>query len=175
MPLERKNVTSMKGNPLTLVGNDIRVGSRAPEFSVIDLETKPVTLASLGNKTRILLSVPSLDTSVCDTEAKEFSRRAKDLPNTAILVVSVDLPFAQKRWCGATGVQNLVLASDHREVSFGQAYGVLIKELRWLARAAFVVNPAGEVTYVEYLPDLGQQPNYDAIVQAAKESAAAPA
>ena len=175
MPVERKNATLMKGNPVTLVGNEVRVGSKAPEFSVLDNDNKPVTLSSLGNKTRILLSVPSLDTSVCDLEAKEFSRRAKDLPNTAILVVSVDLPFAQKRWCGAAGVHNLVVASDHRDTSFGQAYGVLIKEMRWLARAAFVVNPAGEVTYAEYVPVLGEQPKYDAVVQAAKEAAAAPA
>ncbi|MFN8178255.1 MAG: thiol peroxidase [bacterium] len=175
MPVERKSTTMMKGGPVTLVGNEVRVGSRAPEFNLVDSDNKSVTLSSLGNKTRILLSVPSLETSVCDLEVREFSRRADKLPNTVILVVSVDLPLAQKRWCGAAGVHNLVVASDHRDTSFGVAYGVLIKEPRWLARAAFVVNPAGEVTYAEYVPVLGEQPKYDAVVQAAKEAAAAPA
>ena len=175
MPNERKDFLVFKGSPATLVGDEIRVGSRAPDFSVLDIERKPVTLATFAGKTKIFLSVPSMDTSVCDLEAREFSRRAKDLPSTAVLVVSVDLPFALKRWCNTADVHNLSFCSDHRDTSFGLAYGVLIKELRWLCRASFVVSPGDEVTYVEYLPDLGMQPTYDAIVQAAKEAAAAPA
>lgn len=173
MPLERKNAVISKGKPMTLLGNEIRTGSRAPDFTVLDNDSQPVTLASFAGQTKILLSLPSLDTSVCDVEAREFSRRASELENTAILIVSVDLPSAQKRWCGAADVHNLVTVSDHRDTSFGLAYGVLIKELRWLCRASFVVTRADEVTYVEYLPELRLQPSYDAIMQAAKEAAAA--
>ena len=175
MPNERTNVLTFKGEGVTLVGNEIRVGSRAPDFTVLDVARNPLTLASFAGKTKIFLSVPSMDTSVCDLEAREFSRRANDLSNMSVLVVSVDLPFALKRWCNTADVHNLSFGSDHRDTSFGLAYGVLIKELRWLCRASFVVNPADEVIFVEYLPDLGMHPSYDAIVQAAKDAAAAPA
>lgn len=175
MSIERKNAVVWRGKSMTVLGNEIRVGSRAPDFNVIDNESQAITLATFAGKTKVLLSLPSLDTSVCDLEAREFSRRAHELENTAILIVSVDLPFALKRWCGAADVHNLVTASDHRDTSFGLAYGVLIKELRWLSRASFVVSPADEVTYVEYLPELRMQPSYDAVMQAAKDAAAAPA
>lgn len=175
MPTERPKAVTLKGTPHTLVGPEIKVGARAPEFSVIDTTNQNVNLAKFDGKTRILLSVHSLDTSVCDAEAREFSKRVKDLPNTAVIVVSMDLPAAQRRWCGGAGADNITVASDHREASFGLAYGVLIKELRLLSRAAFVVNPAGEVTHVEYVPEVGQMPNGDAIVRAAKEAERTPA
>lgn len=172
MVQERANGVSLKGKMFTLVGPQIRVGQKAPEFSVLALDSSEITLASLGNKTRILLSVPSLETSVCDLEVKTFSKRAGELKDTEILVVSVDLPMGQKRWTGSEGVSNIRMGSDHRETNFGQAYGVLMKELRLLARAAFVVNAAGEVTYTELVPDWSNQPNFDAVMQAAKDAQA---
>jgi thiol peroxidase len=162
----------MKGKPLTLVGTPVRPGQKAPDFTVLSNDVSPLTLASTAGKTRIFLSVPSLDTPVCDLEAKTFNKRASEVPNTEVLVISVDLPFAQKRWCAAEGITNLKTGSDHRDTNFGLAYGVLIKETRLLARAAFVVNAAGEVTYAEVVPDIANQPNFDAVIQAAKEAQA---
>ncbi len=170
MVQERANAVTLKGNPMTLMGTPVRPGQKAPDFTVLANDMSPVTLASTAGKTRIFLSVPSLDTPVCDTEVKTFSKRAGEVPNTEIIVVSVDLPFAQKRWCGTAGVTNVTTGSDHRDTSFGLAYGVLIKEIRLLARAAFVVNAAGEVTYVELVPEVGEQPKFDAVLQAAKEA-----
>ncbi|MHC4925118.1 MAG: thiol peroxidase [Planctomycetota bacterium] len=173
MPVERPNAVRMDGNPFTLVGPEIRVGDPAPDFSVTGTNFQPITLQSGAGKTRVFLSVTSLDTSVCDVEAKEFSRRAAQLPDVQILVVSVDLPFAQMRWCGASGVTNLAVGSDHRELSFGEAYGVVVKELRQLSRAAFVVDGNGIITYVEYVPEIGDQPDFDAVMRAAAVTAGA--
>ncbi len=172
MVQERANAVTLKGNGLTLVGAPIRPGQKAPDFTVLSQDLNPITLASTAGKTRILLSMPSIDTPVCDEEGKTFNKRASEVPNTEILVVTVDLPFAQKRWCGTEGIKNLKTGSDHRDASFGTAYGVLIKELRLLARAAFVVNAAGEVTYAEIVPDVASQPNFNAVIQAAKEAQA---
>jgi thiol peroxidase len=165
MTHERPNAVTLKGKPHTLVGHAVRVGQKAPDFTVISTDMQPITLASTGKKTRIFLSVLSVDTSVCDLELKTF---AKGLPDTEILVVSVDLPFTLKRWCTAEGISTLTVASDHKDLSFGNAYGVLTKELRTLARAVFVVNPANEIAYVEYVPEIAAQPNFDAAIQAVK-------
>jgi thiol peroxidase len=170
MTQERANAVTLKGNPLTLVGPAIRVGQKAPDFSVHSNDLKPITLASTGKKTRIFLSILSVDTSVCDSQLKTFAKRAAELPDTEILVFSVDLPFTQKRWCTAEGISNLITASDHKDLSFGSAYGVHVKELRTLARAAFVVNSANEITYVEYVPEIANHPNFDAVIQAAKDA-----
>ena len=172
MAQERPNAVSLKGNPLTLVGPQIRPGQKAPDFTVISQDMTPIRLADTAGKTRIFLSMLSFDTSVCDVEGKTFNKRASELPNTEILVVTMDLPFTQKRWCGAEGITNLRTGSDHKDASFGTAYGVLIKELRILARAAFVVNAAGEVTYTEIVPVVSDQPNFDAVIRAAKEAQA---
>jgi thiol peroxidase len=168
MTQERPNAVTLKGKPMTLVGPAVRPGQKAPDFTVISPDMAPITLASTGNKTRIFLSILSVDTSVCDLELKTFAKRTAELPDTTILVVSADLPFTQKRWCTAEGASNLIVGSDHKDLSFGTAYGVLTKELRTLARAAFVVNPANEITYVEYVPEISAQPNFDAVIQAAK-------
>ncbi|MCA9751113.1 MAG: thiol peroxidase [Gemmatimonadetes bacterium] len=151
----------------------MRPGDRAPDFSGIGQDWKPVNLASSAGKTRLFVVVPSLDTSVCDLEAREFSRRADEIDGVEIVVVSVDLPPAQARWCGAAGVRNLTLVSDHREVSFGTGYGVLVKETRMLCRAILVVDARDTVTYVEYVPQIGLQPDYDAAIAAARAAAAA--
>ncbi|HET9887742.1 MAG TPA: thiol peroxidase [bacterium] len=168
MTHERPNAVTLKGKPHTLVGHAVQVGQKAPDFTVISTDMQPITLASTGNKTRIFISILSVDTSVCDLELKTFAQRATELPNTEILVVSADLPFTLKRWCTAEGNPKLTVASDHKDLSFGTAYGVLTKELRTLARAVFVVNPANEITYVEYVPEISAQPNFDAAIQAAK-------
>lgn len=168
MTHERPNAVTLKGNPMTLVGHAVRVGQKAPDFTVISTDMTPITLASTGTKTRIFLSILSVDTSVCDSQLKKFAERATELPNTEMLVVSVDLPFTQKRWCTAEGVSKLIMGSDHKDLSFGNAYGVLVKETRTLARAVFVVNPANEITYAEYVPEIGSHPDFEAAIQAAK-------
>ena len=170
MTHERPNAVTLKGNPMTLVGQPVRVGQKAPDFTVISPDMTPITLASTGKKTRIFLSILSVDTSVCDSQLKTFAKRVADLPDTEMLVVSNDLPFNQKRWCTAEGNPKLMIGSDHKDLSFAHAYGVLTKELRTLARAVFVVNPANEITYVEYVPEISEHPNFDAAIQAAKDA-----
>lgn len=175
MPTERPDAVLLAGESHTLIGDEVTVGSPAPDFRVISRDLQPITLASSAAKTRIVLTVPSMDTSVCHREALEFSRRANELTGTEILVVSVDLPFALRRWCAAEKVENLTMGSDHLDVSFGAAWGVLVKGFRILSRAAFVVNAQDTVTYADYLRNTGDEPDYDAVIRAAKESAATPA
>ena len=167
---ERKGMITMKGNPLTLVGKALRVGDRAPDFDVLDNNLAPVKLSSFKGKVCIISSVPSLDTPVCDLETRRFNQEAANLSkDVAILTLSMDLPFAQKRWCGAAGVDKVTTLSDHRDASFATAYGVLIKELRLLARAVFVVDRKGLLQYIEIVKEQSQEPNYDAALKAAKK------
>jgi thiol peroxidase len=173
METERKNGTTLKGNPFTLMGSEIKVGQKAPEFTALDGSLQPVTLASSKGKTRLLVSVPSLDTPVCDAETRRFNEEAAKLPGVEVVVVSVDLPFAQGRFCQTAGIKNVKCASDHRDVSFGKAYGTLIKELRLLSRAIFVVDASDTVQYVEYVPEVANHPNYDAALNALKGQTAA--
>lgn len=167
---EEKGVITMKGNPLTLMGKSLKVGDRAPDFTVVDNNLSPVTLAAYKGKICVISSVPSLDTPVCDMETRRFNQEASGLgSNVAILTISMDLPFAQKRWCGSAGVDKVVTLSDHRDASFGTSYGVLIKELRLLARAVFVLDRAGVIQYVEIVKELTQEPNYEAVLAAVKK------
>ena len=167
---ERTGIATMKGNPLTLVGNEVNVGDEAPDFEVLDNDLTLVKFSSLHGKICILLSVPSLDTPICDIETKKFNEEAARLgPDVVILTISMDLPFAQKRWCVASEVTNVQTLSDHRDASFGTAYGVLIKELRLLARAVFVVDRDGIVRYVELVNELVNEPDYEAALRALKE------
>jgi thiol peroxidase len=169
---ERKGMVTMKGNPLTLVGKALKVGDRAPDFGVLDNNLSPVSLSSYRGKACIISAVPSLDTPVCDVETRRFNQEAANLsPDVVILTVSMDLPFAQKRWCGAAGVDRVITLSDHKDASFGAAYGVLIKELRLLARAVFVVDRKGVIQHIEIVKELTQEPNYEAALQAAKKLA----
>lgn len=163
------NVT-FKGKPVTLVGNEVKVGDQAPDFKVLANDLSEVTLADSKGKVRLISVVPSIDTGVCDAQTRRFNEEAAKLDNVQILTISVDLPFAQKRWCGANGIDNVQMLSDHRDVSFGEAYGVLIKELRLLARAIFVVDSNDQVTYVEYVSEVTDHPNYDAAIEAAKNA-----
>ncbi|WP_124728144.1 thiol peroxidase [Staphylospora marina] len=170
MTIERKGVVTMKGNPVTLLGPEIKAGDKAPDFTVLANDMSPVTLADGKGTVRIISVVPSVDTPVCDLQTRRFNQEAASLPGVKVLTVSVDLPFAQKRWCGAAGAENIQTVSDHRDLSFGTAYGVAIKELRLLARAVFVIDKHDVVTYAEYVPEVTQHPNYEAAILAAKEA-----
>ncbi len=163
---------TFKGNPVTLLGDEVKVGQAAPDFKVQkSADLGDYTLATSAGKTRILVAVPSLDTPVCDTEVRRFNEEAAKLADVEIVTISMDLPFAQKRWCGAAGIDKVLTASDHRDASFGQNYGVLISGGpldRIHARSVFVIGPDNTVKYVEYVKDIAEQPNYDAVLEAAK-------
>jgi len=168
---ERTGLVTMKGKPLTLVGKEVKVGQKAPDAELVANDLSAVRLSSLcRGKVSIVTSVPSLDTPVCDLETRRFNEEAGKLgDDVIILTISMDLPFAQKRWCGAAGVKNVQTLSDHREAGFGKAYGVLIKESRLLARAVFVSDKQGVIRYVELVKELGTEPNYEAALNAAKK------
>lgn len=169
----RKDATKLKGNPVELAGKSLKAGDAAPDFklqSYADLGT-PVTLASSAGKTRVIATIPSLDTPVCHKETKLFNDQVKGLSNVQVLCVSMDLPFGQKRWCGAEGVENVTCLSAHQCTGFGEDYGVLVKGGpldRCLARAIFVVGPDNKLKHVEYVSDISLEPNYDAALAAAK-------
>jgi len=167
---ERTGIITFQGNPLTLIGTECKVGGRAPDFEAVGNDMAPVTLSSFEDKIRVVSSVPSLDTPVCDMETRKFNEQATGLSeNIAILTISMDLPFAQKRWCGTAGVTRVITLSDHRDGAFGQAYGVLIKELRLLARAVFVIDRAGVVQHIQLVKEITQEPDYDAVWRAVRE------
>ncbi len=163
----------MRGKPLTLVGNEVKAGEKAPDFELVDNGLGRVKLSAYAGKVVVIVSVPSLDTPVCDLETRRFNQEAGNLgENVAVLAVSMDLPFAQKRWCGAAGVSHVTTLSDHLEASFGLAYGLLIKELRLLARAVIVIDSSGKVSYIELVKEIGDEPNYEAALEAVKKCAA---
>jgi thiol peroxidase len=171
MAQERTGVVTMKGNPVTLVGPELKAGDAAPDFAVIDQGLQPTTLSSSAGKVRLFSVVPSLDTPVCSVQTKRFGDELAKLPDKVeVLTVSADLPFAQKRWCGAEGV-NMTTLSDHRDLSFGEQYGVAIKELKILARAIFVVDASDKITYVEIVPEIASEPDYDSALKAAQDAA----
>ncbi len=166
---EAGRIVTLKGNPLTLTGREIKMGDKAPDFEVVDNDLNPVKFSSLTKKVYVLSSVPSLDTPTCNFETRRFNEEAAKLgSDVAILTISMDLPFAQKRWCGAAGVERVKTFSDHRDASFGLAYGVLIIELRLLARAVFVVDSNGVVQYIQLVKELANEPNYDEVLKAVK-------
>ncbi|MFN0165394.1 MAG: thiol peroxidase [Bryobacteraceae bacterium] len=169
--MERPGATTLKGNPLTLIGPELKAGDTAPNFTAVDPTLTAVNLAGTGSKARIISVVPSLDTPVCDLQTKRFNEEAAKIPNVDILTVSMDLPFAQKRWCGAFGVENIKMLSDHRDGSFGMAYGTLIKELRIECRAIFVLDSSNTIRHVEYVKEVADHPNYEAALAAAKAAA----
>jgi thiol peroxidase len=170
MPTERKGLIKYSGMEQTIVGDDIRVGQKAPNFTIQKNDwTTSKGLKETKRKVRIILSVPSLDTSVCDREARRFNQEAAGLgKGIAILVVSMDLPAAQKRWCGAAGVDQVITVSDAVKADFGKKYGTLMKEVRLLRRAVFIVNKKGIVTYVAYMAANGDEPNYEEVLAAAR-------
>lgn len=169
---ETARTVTMRGNVKTLSGQEVKVGDQAPDFRVVNNDLQPVTLADYRGKVKILLSIPSLDTGVCDQETRRFNEEAAGLgDNVVVLAVSMDLPFAQKRWCSAAGVDRVETLSDHREASFGRAYGVLMEDLRLLARAVFVVDADDRVTYVEYVPEVSSLPDFEGALSAARQAA----
>lgn len=167
---ERTGLITFQGSPLTLLGNEVKVGQKAPEAEVVANDLSIVKPSALGlGKVCILSSVPSLDTPVCDIQTRRFNEEIGKLGDrAAVLTVSMDLPFAQKRWCGAAGVKNVQTLSDHRAAAFGQAYGLLIKDLRLLARAVFVLDKQGTIRYVELVREVTSEPNYQAALEAAR-------
>ena len=167
---ERKGVITFKGGPLTLEGPQLSVGSKAPDAELTGNDLSQVKVSSFAGKTVVLSCVPSLDTPVCDIQTRKFNEKAGQMgSDVVVLTVSMDLPFAQKRWCGAAGIKNVQTLSDYRDASFGNAYGVLIKDLRLLARAVFVVDKKGIVRYLQIVPEIATEPDYDAVLKAVKE------
>lgn len=165
---ERTGLVTLKGNPVTLLGPEVKVGQPAPDVALTANDLSAVQLSSLKGKVCIITSVPSLDTPVCDTETRRFNESASRMSNdVVVLAVSMDLPFAQARWCGAAGVKNVQTLSDHRDAAFGSSYGVLIKGLRLLARAVFVVDRQGVVRYTELVKEVASEPDYEAALAAA--------
>ena len=164
---ETHGAVTFKGNPLTLVGNTLALGTTAPDFTLLANDLSPVTLADTKG-VRVFTSVPSLDTPVCDMQVRRFNQEAANLPNVSIFVISADLPFAQARWCGAAGIDKVKTLSDHRTMAFADAWGLQVKELRLLARAVFVVDSAGKVVYRELVKEIAEQPNYDKALEAIK-------
>ncbi len=171
MAQTRTGAITLKGAPTNLTGRELKVGDTAPDFNLQNNTLKDISLGSSAGKTRVIATVPSLDTPVCHAETKNFNEQAKNLANVEVLVVSTDLPFGQKRWCGAEGVENVTTLSAHRSSKFGEDYGVLISGGPFdqcLARAIFVLNPAGTLTHVEYVKEIADHPNYEAALAAAR-------
>ena len=167
---ERSGLVTMRGNPITLLGPELKVGDSAPDFTVVGNDLSEVKFSSYRGKVCIISSVPSLDTPVCDTSTRRFNEDAANLgPEVEILTVSMDLPFAQARWCGAAGVDRVTTLSDHRDASFGEAYGLLIKGLRLLARAVLVVDRDGRIVYSQLVGEIGEEPDYEAALAAVKK------
>jgi len=166
---ERTGIVTMRGNPLTLLGSQLKVGDQAPEFELFDNELSKVKMSSFSGKICVISSVPSLDTPVCDIETRRFNEESGNLDSDVIIItISMDLPFAQKRWCGAAGVEKVITLSDYFDANFGMAYGVLIKELRLLARAIFVVDRNGVIRYIQVVKEVADEPDYDAVITAVK-------
>jgi len=161
---------TFEGNPLTLLGNQVKVGEPAPDFEVLANDLSPVKLSGFRGKVCVICSVPSLDTPVCDTQTRKFNEQAASLgDDVVVLTISMDLPFAQQRWCGSANAEYVQTLSDHRKAEFGNGFGVLIKELRLLARTVFVVDKAGIIRYIEIVDELTNEPDYEATLKAVRE------
>ncbi|GIO30248.1 MULTISPECIES: thiol peroxidase [Paenibacillus] len=170
MAQERTGAATFKGNPITLIGPELKAGDQAPDFTVSKNLLEQATLKDFAGKIKLISVVPSLDTGVCDAQTRRFNEEASALgDNVVVLTISADLPFAQERWCGAAGVDRVVTLSDHKDMSFGEAYGVHIKEFRLDMRSIFVVDQNDKITYVEYLKEMAEHPNYEQAVAAVKE------
>jgi len=167
---ERSGAVTLRGNKMTLMGPELKPGQKAPDFEAVTDSLQPVNLEKTGHSVRIFSVIPSLDTPVCDAQTKRFNEEVTKLQGVDIFSISMDLPFAQKRWCGAYGVDRIKMLSDHKSGSFGEQYGTLIKELRIESRALFVVDGDNTLRYVEYVPEVADHPNYDAALAAAKQA-----
>lgn len=156
-----------QNKPVTLKGAEVKVGDSAPDFTAIDNNLNPVSLKDTKG-VRIILTVPSIDTPTCDLETRTFNNKATSIPNVTIYTISMDLPFAQTRWCAAHGVKNVITLSDYKDRMVGENYGTYVSELGLLTRAAFVIDSNNKVVYVEYVEEITEQPNYDKVLEAAK-------
>jgi thiol peroxidase len=162
---DRKGIITLQGNPLTLTGNELKAGDTAPDFTVLDGKMNEVSLSAYKGKTVLISSVPSLDTPTCHNETLHFNEEAPNLAgDSVILTISMDLPFAQNRWCQANSANNVLTLSDYRDAEFGNAYGVLIKELRLLARTIFIVDKLGIIRYIQIVKEIAEEPNYDEVL-----------
>ena len=167
---EHTDTVTFQGNPLTLLGDPVEVGQKAPDFEVVANDLTPIKLSDYAGKTVVISAVPSLDTPVCDTQTRTFNEKAETLgDDVVILTLSVDLPFAQARWCGAAGVDRVHALSDYKDLSFGTAYGLVIKELRLLTRAVLVVDKAGMVQYIQIVGEVTEEPDYEAVLSKIKD------
>jgi thiol peroxidase len=168
--MERKGIVTAQGSPVTLLGSELNVGDEAPDFTVLDADLKEVRLKDFAGKIKLISVTPSLDTSVCDLQATRFNEEAAKLPDEVVVLnVSMDLPFAISRFCTAKGIDNIKTFSDHRCASFGTSYGVLIKELRLLARSIFIIDKDDRIRYMEIVSELTDHPDYDKAIEAVKK------
>lgn len=161
-------MATFKGNPVTLIGERVKVGDIAPDFNLLSSSLENVKLNDFLGKIKVISVIPSIDTGVCDFQTRKFNEECSGIENVVVITVSCDLPFAFKKWCGAAGLENIVTLSDHRDVSFGQSYGVLIEELRLLNRAVFILDEKNKVIYAEYLEENANHPNYEAALNTLK-------
>ncbi len=170
MTQERSGLITFRGTPLTLLGPDVAVGEKAPDFRVVDTDLNPVTLQDFTGKVLLISVTPSLDTPVCDMQGRKFNELAAGLSeDVVVLNISVDLPFAQRRWCGANNIDRIKVLSDYQERDFGLKYGVLIKELKLLARSVWIVDKDGVIRYKQIVPEVTTEPDYDAAMAALKQ------
>lgn len=168
--MERKGVVAFAGNPLTLTGNEVKVGDKAPDFTAVDKDLSEVRFSDFAGKVKIISVTPSLDTPVCDLQARKFEEEAGAMGDKiAVINISMDLPFAIARFCAGAGIKNIRTLSDHRDASFGNAYGVLIKELRLLARTVFVIDRSDTIRYIQRVPEITNEPDYDTAIAEAKK------
>lgn len=167
--MERAAAFVFKGAPCTLVGPELKAGDKAPAFTAVANDLSTVDSSAYAGKVLIINSVPSLDTGVCDAQTRRFNQEAANLgEKVAILTISMDLPFAQKRWCGAAGIDRVTTLSDYRDAAFSTAFGTYVKEWRLCSRAVFVVDSTGTVVHAQYVPAAGEHPNYEAALEAAR-------
>jgi thiol peroxidase len=168
--MEKNNVkVTFKGNPVTILGNAPKVGDTAPNFTVLSSSLEPIQLSDFDGKVKVIAIYPSIDTGICAAQNRRFNKEADALDGVAVLSISVDLPFAQSRFCAAEGLKNIVTLSDHKELDFGSKYGFVIEELRLLARGTVIIGKDNKIKYVEYVPEIAQEPDYDAALKVIKE------
>lgn len=170
IPMEKNNIkVTFKGNPVTLLGKTPKVGDKAPDFTVLSASLEPVKLSDYDGKVKVIAVYPSIDTGVCQAQNRRFNEEANKLKDVAVLSISVDLPFAQSRFCSAEGLENIITLSDHKELDFGNKYGYVIEELRLLARGVVVIDKENTIKYIEYVPEIATEPDYEAALKVAKE------
>lgn len=168
--MEKNNVkVTFKGNPVTILGKAPKVGDTAPDFTALSSSLEPVKLSDFDGKVKVIAIYPSIDTGICAAQNRRFNKEADSLDGVAVLSISVDLPFAQSRFCAAEGLKNIITLSDHKELDFGSKYGFVIEELRLLARGTVIIGKDNKIKYVEYVPEIAQEPDYDAALKVIKE------